>query len=638
MDVTRLEGQLQQLMKLNEELRQQNASLVSQNESLGQSVVGVEQNHGEVQHDYEALLASTQTLIEDREKLQQRVAELEAANKQLVDMLWGRRSERRTISPDQLSLDFGADPEEALSDGEQAVIVAQQEADEASDEQLLRDLAARRRRRRERRGQTQEFPEHIERRERVLDLSDEEKIGLKYIGDAVTERMRFEGPTVYVERIVRRKYVVENEPDRGVLSPPPPLAIVEGCRYDFSVIAAVVGQKFAFHNPTYRQQDWFSQSGWFPSRSTINHLINLSVDTLTPLFDQMWRLLLRQPIVLTDDTRVLLLTRNSLSREEQETLRTRRRAGRPPDGDEPPELDDQGSVTSYAWLYTGLDCLAPFNVFHWSLGHQHAVVDAHLAGFQGVLVGDGFSGYAHIEQRSQGRIVHASCNSHARREFVKAEASEPILCAQALSFYRQLYDVEERGKLLDASGRLALRERDAVGIWERFGRWLESEKVRLTLPQSRFGQAVGYLKNQWDALQRYLSDGRLPIDNNQTEQEIRPLTVGRKNWIFLGHPRAAAGRLQLFSVVSSALRHHLIVHDYLEDVLAKLADAAQRHPIDLELGSAYLMDLLPDRWATAHPEAVRQERVEQRRAISDAKRARRARQRLFARRLARAKS
>ena len=158
------------------------------------------------------------------------------------------------------------------------------------------------------------------------------------------------------------------------------------------------------------------------------------------------------------------------------------------------------------------------------------------------------------------------------------------------------------------------------------------------LPQSRFGQAVGYLKNQWDALQRYLSDGRLPIDNNQTEQEIRPLTVGRKNWIFLGHPRAAAGRLRLFSVVSSALRHHLVVHDYLEDVLAKLADAAQHHPIDLGLGSAYLMDLLPDRWAAAHPEAVRHERVEEKRVVSEIKRARRARQRILARQRARANS
>jgi hypothetical protein len=186
---------------------------------------------------------------------------------------------------------------------------------------------------------------------------------------------------------------------------------VEGCKYDFSVVAAILTQKFGFHCPTYRQQDWFAQCGWSPSRSTINDLINVSVDVLTPLFDQMWHLLLQQPIILTDDTRVRLLTRGALSREQLESLEERNRSGAPPGG-EPPELNDRGSVTSYAWLYTGLDGLAPYNIFHWSLTHQHAVVDAHLAPFQGLIVGDGFSGYTQVEERSGGRIVHAGCNSH----------------------------------------------------------------------------------------------------------------------------------------------------------------------------------------------------------------------------------
>jgi hypothetical protein len=357
------------------------------------------------------------------------------------------------------------------------------------------------------------------------------------------------------------------------------------------------------------------------------------VDVLTPLFDQMWYLLLQQPIVLTDDTRVLLLTRGALSQEQLESLKGRRRSGTPP-GDELPELDDRGSVTSYAWLYTGLDGLAPYNVFHWSLTHQHAVVDEHLESYQGIVVGDAFSGYAQIEKRSDGRVVHASCNGHARHEFVKAEANEPVLCAQAQSFYRQLYDVEERGKLLSVQGRLELRQRDAVPIWARFGQWLEGDQVRHVLPQSDVGKAIGYLRNQWTALQRYLSDGRIPFDNNQCEQEIRPLTVGRNNWKFLGHPRAAAGRLRLISIASSAVRNHLVVHDYLEDVLRKLADAAQNHPDQLSLGSEYLLDLLPDRWAAAHPQSVRRERIEEKRQVAENKRVRRARRRLLARRQA----
>ena len=122
--------------------------------------------------------------------------------------------------------------------------------------------------------------------------------------------------------------------------------------------------------------------------------------------------------------------------------------------------------------------------------------------------------------------------------------------------------------------------------------------------------------------------------NSDTEQDLRPLTVGRTNWKFLGHPQAAAGRLQLVSIASSAARNHLVVHDYLEDVLRKLADAAQHHPHHLELGSEYLLDLLPDRWAAAHPQSVRQERIEEKKQIAENKRARRARQRLLDRRRA----
>ncbi|MFV1968250.1 MAG: transposase, partial [Pirellulaceae bacterium] len=271
---------------------------------------------------------------------------------------------------------------------------------------------------------------------------------------------------------------------------------------------------------------------------------------------------------------------------------------------------------SYAWLYTGLEGLAPYNVFHWSLTHQHSVVDEHLERYHGVVVGDAYRGYTQIEKRSNGRIVHASCNGHARREFVKAEANEPVLCAQTLSLYRQLYDVEERGKMLGLQGRFELRQRDAVPIWTRFGQWLKSDQVQHALPESDFGKAVGCLRNQWTWLQRYLSDGRIPFDNSQSEQKIRPLTVGRSNWKFLGHPRAAAVRLRLVSIASSAVRNHLVVHDYLEGVLWKLADAAQNHPDQLTLGSEYLLDLLPDRWAAAHPRSVRRERIEDKKAAA----------------------
>ena len=654
-----LKKQLRDSEDRNDELRQQLASYLAgqqalrdENEALHlqlrtlqatlqplstdstSSTASVSQVAGELaaaRHDYQALVDATQVLLRDRDSLRQRVAELEAAQQRLVDMLWGRRSERRTESPGQQHLNFGEEPQEPLTAEEQAVITAQTQADEAFDEELLRRLAARRKERREKQRRSQEFPPNLERRERIIDLPEEEKAGLTLLRIDVTERLRFEKPTVYVEQIKRFLYVVAGEPEKGVQAAPAPLAIVEGCKYDFSIIAAIIAQKQAFHVPTYRQQDWFAQCGWFPSRSTVNDLINYGVNAIDALYEQMWHLLLTQPILLGDDTTVRVLLRGALSDEELAQLDQRHKLRQALDVGQPLGTGPPGSATSYAWLYTGLDGAAPYNIFHWSLTHQNVVIDTHLAAYRGIFVGDACGANARLEQRSGGRIIHASCNAHARREFIVAESNDPILASQARSFYRQLYDVEERAKTLDAGGRLALRQRDAVPIWNRFRRWLDSEPVARVLPKSPIGEAVGYLRNQWPALQVYLRDGRIPIDNDQSEQIIRPLTVGRSNWLFLGHPHAAPGRLKLYSIVSSAHRHHLVIHDYLEDVLARLADAQQNHPADLKLSSPYLFDLLPDRWAAAHPQSVRQERVEEKEVVSDTKRTRRAEARVAAR-------
>jgi transposase len=169
-----------------------------------------------------------------------------------------------------LLLHFGDAPDEE----QQEILMAQLQADQALDEHLVEEEKKRRAKRKSKQRQTREFPEHMERRDRIIDLTDEQKADLKRIGEAITERMRFEKPVVYIERIIRPKYVAKDQPERGVIAQVPPLSIVEGCKYDFSVIAAILSQKFGFHCPTYRQQDWFAQSGWHPSRSTINELIN----------------------------------------------------------------------------------------------------------------------------------------------------------------------------------------------------------------------------------------------------------------------------------------------------------------------------------------------------------------------------
>ncbi|MFO0914363.1 MAG: IS66 family transposase [Pirellulales bacterium] len=597
---------------------------------LRDDLVQVRRLYDLLQANQSSLEDTTSKVMSERDQLKDRVAELEAVNKKLVNMLWGRRSERRVPDPNQ-SLLPGAEAWYESPADRAAEVVAGEETQETADLELIKKWEAEKARRRALRQaqqqRPQEFPAHLERRERVLDLTEEQKAGLTPIGEAVTERLRFERPHVYVERIVRHKYVQAGESERGVISPPAPLSIVEGCKYDFSVIAAIVALKFAFHQPTYRQQDWFSQCGWFPNRSTINDLINAATMTVSPLVAQMWQLLLQQSVLMIDETRVRLLTRDSLTDEQLGKLASRgTRASQ--DDEEMSEEPTRGSVNSYAWVFTSPDSMAPYNWFHWTLTRRQETVDELLANYRGTIVGDGYDGYTNIERRSQGRIVYAACNTHARREFVQAETYEPILCAQVEALYRQLSSIEHRAKVLAAEERLALRQREAAPIWQMIDTWTKSEPVqRAALPSNPFGKAIGYLKNHWPALQRYLHDADVPMTNDQVEQTIRPLTVGRRNWLFLGHPAAAPGRMQLLSVVSSAHRHNLMIEDYLVDVLTKLADARQNHPHDLALGSQYLLDLLPDRWAASHPQSIRRERVAEKQDVAEAKRVRRAKRR-----------
>ena len=272
MNQQQLEETIVKLMQVNDALRADNTASRSAMTPL--------------KTDYVALVDSTHVLMADRDALKLRVAELEATNKRLVDMLWGRRSERRTDVSMSPSLNFGDDPVDATDESSSPeVIVAQQAAQVAYDKAKLEQLEARRKARRERGTKSEAFPDHLERRVRVLDLPDDQKEGLKLKGVKITERLRFEKPNIYVERIERHEYVTANAPELGVQSVPPLPSIIEGCKYDFSVIAAVITMKFAFHMPTYREEDYFGQSGWRPSRSTLNDLINLGVNCIEPLFE-----------------------------------------------------------------------------------------------------------------------------------------------------------------------------------------------------------------------------------------------------------------------------------------------------------------------------------------------------------------
>ena len=211
-------------------------------------------------------------------------------------------------------------------------------------------------------------------------------------------------------------------------------------------------------------------------------------------------------------------------------------------------------------------------------------------------------------------IRASCCNSHARRKFDDATGSHPKLSAHVLGLYRLLYDIEERGKELSAADRLELRQQESKPIVASLKSWLLEQEPK-TLPKLKIGEAIRYALNQWDELTSFLEDGNLPIDNNGTELALRSLTTGRNNWLFIGSLDAGDRAAIIYSVVSSAHRHHLDIWAYLHDVLERSArgDATG--------------ELLPDVWAKSHPESIRTYRQREQERATAKKRDRRQRRR-----------
>ncbi len=214
--------------------------------------------------------------------------------------------------------------------------------------------------------------------------------------------------------------------------------------------------------------------------------------------------------------------------------------------------------------------------------------------------------------------MRAACNVHARRKFEESTAY-PEDRKHWLRWYQQLYDIEDRGKSLSPEDRMALRQREAKPIWDAMEVWLEEVKQRTTnviLPKSDFAKALQYVRNHLVELKRYLGDGRLPMDNNETEQLMRQVALGRKNWLFAGSVLGGERNAGFLTLVSSALRNDLDVWVYVKDVLDQLL-----------AGRTDYEPLLPWNWAASHPDAIRKYRVAERRQRDVRKRAKRQRRR-----------
>jgi transposase len=461
-----------------------------------------------------------QTKDEKIARLEQERDEYRLAFDKLMQERFRNRSERYIDNPDQLRLDLG--------DTDEAADAAAGLADAIEDQQ---QTIPEHQRRKPRKKRDERLPAHLPRYEVIARASDEEKTCPTH-GERTllpesmwdtTETLEFERPRLTVRVTKYPKYACQNKPECGIGSPERPSSIVEGNKYAPSVAAEIITNKYSYHLPLYRQQDYFGGCGWVPSRSTQSNILANSFAIADPLLEFFKRTLQTDDIVGCDDTGVTLLYPKTLPPFDVNDPKQRRMQEvfqKALDG-------NQASISAKMWAYRGVNI--KLNVFDFTVSRHRDGPELFFADYEGTLLGDCWHGFEAITVASQGRILRAACNAHSRRKFEDSTAY-PDDRKQWLRWYQQLYDIEDRGSPLSFEERLALRQSEAKPIWDAMAIWLEEVEQRtsnVVLPKSDFAKALQYVRNHFVELRRYLDNARLPMDNNETEQLMKQVALGR---------------------------------------------------------------------------------------------------------------
>jgi transposase len=382
------------------------------------------------------------------------------------------------------------------------------------------------------------LPAHLPRRRVEIDVAEAAKHCAcghlrTRIGEDVSEKLEYEPARFVVVETVRLKYACPHCHEGVVEAPAPPQAVEKSLAGE-GLLAHVVVSKYVDHLPLHRLEGIFARQRIDLPRSTLCGWVADVATALTPIGEQLRREVTAADYLQTDDTTITVLG------------------------------DDGGSFKGRIWTY--LDPLARQVMFDATTTHERDGPAAFLADFRGKLQADAYSGYDGLYQG--GRVIEIGCWAHARRRFVDAFMTDTS-GALVIALIQQLYQVERDAAELTPDDRHALRQERSAPLLAK----IDAERqalARIVLPKSPVGDAVRYLTNQWAALQRFVEDGRLAIDNNRAENQLRLVAVGRKNWLFAGSFEGARRAALLYSLLQSCKLIDVPPFDYLKDVLRRL--------------------------------------------------------------------
>jgi transposase len=387
-----------------------------------------------------------------------------------------------------------------------------------------------------------ELPADLERVVIVIE-PDNLPEGAVRIGEEKTELLACRPAELYVKEFVRPKYSLPG--DQGITIAELPSRIIPGGKVDESFLLMLLTDKYLYHMPLYRQLIKYNQMGVKLSDATVGDWTAKTITSLTFLYDRLIERIRGSSYLQADETTVKVLDKNTKGKTH----------------------------LGYYWVYHAIK--EKVILFNYQPGRDHGAPMGLLDGFKGNLQTDGFSAYETLVKKCSG-IVLTGCMAHSRRHYFDAQDYNEEKSVWMLDRLQDLYSIERiaREENYTDDQRLALRQEKSLPILHEMKTWVDAELIRddTTNPLTK---ALRYMANRWEKLILFTTDGRLEIDNNLVENAIRPVALGRKNWLFAGSHIAAQRGGVIYSLFATCQLNGIDRHKWLLDVLQKLPDTKQ---------------------------------------------------------------
>ncbi len=400
------------------------------------------------------------------------------------------------------------------------------------------------------------IPAHLRREETIIEPEDVPE-GSKKIGEEITEVMEYKKAEIYVKKYIRPKYALPKE-DGVVIGPLPSLPIPKG-NAGPSLLSHILIGKYVDHLPLYRQQKQFKRLGVEISDKTICGWVAASCELLTPLYEKLMQNVQQSGYIQADETPIKVLDKD----KKRDTHK------------------------GYYWVYHSPTTKSV--CFQYRKGRGREGPKEFLKDFQGAIQADGWQVYDKYEKREG--ITLLGCLAHVRRKFEEAQDNDRSKAAHVLAEIQKLYAIERKARSegLDYDEREELRNKESKPVLKDLKAWLlenAPETNSKILPKSKIGKAISYALGIWHRIERYLKDGKYEIDNNWVENSIRPVALGRKNYLFAGSHDAAQRAAMIYSLLATCKKNNVEPSYWLTDVLSRIQD----QPINK------IEELSPENW------------------------------------------